>query len=59
VCVKEENVTASAKDLFTHLHLDKGKYKESGVGSSWNIVRLFREFLVEMHSELYVGFSAA
>ena len=34
VCVKVEYVKASAKDLITHLHLDNGKYKEYGVGSS-------------------------
>jgi len=34
VCVKVEYVKASAKDLIIHLHLDNGKYKEYGVGSS-------------------------
>lgn len=42
VCVKEEYVTDSAEDIMTQLYLDNEKYKESGVGSSWYIVRLFR-----------------
>jgi hypothetical protein len=34
MCVKEEYVKAPAMDLISHLHLDNGKYKESGLGSS-------------------------
>jgi len=46
VFVKEEYVTESAEDIITHLYLDNEKYKESGVGTSSYIVRLFRELLV-------------
>jgi hypothetical protein len=58
VCFNEEYVTASTKDLVTHLHLDNEKYKEYVLGSSWNIVRLFRELLVEVHSDMYARFFA-